>query len=628
MMVPARSAMVRLMSLLVLFSFGAMSLIAADDADPKKTFDDVFGETYRKAASSPSTVDDVELARELAKAVTTVEMPASLIQVIIERMTLLSDKAAGALLPTVQAIDKLASIEKDAGKKAALELQAIGLLEKASETGDASSKSTAAVMLIDRLIPLADNELAQRKVESAHARYTKALKLAKEHQPPRASAIAAKLNLMDAAMKDAGEVDALEKRIGANPKDIEARRRLIEIHLVKRDDPSAAVWFAEGADAKTSKLLPLAAREGANADAATLMELADWYAELGQSAAASDKPAMFKRAKGYYEKFLTLHKEDDLRKAKATLALTQIERQLKDSTDAASAQTPVKPPGSTPAPPAATGAGTGALTVEIQGTTITEPDRVERLYQQQWRQVAKEYVALGKEFRAVLDFDPKFPSSSKETLAAVKARMTTSRVERVGLLRKTVVTPPVPAEAEAVAMGLPTLSPGAYGYLHSVEVVEVLGEDEMVVKNFWLVDRSTLDNVDWDQRKEREALVRRQNDWNFAGNTMRLYGHPTAGLKPGERVGIGGKTGKPLQVYIVTTETQNNVFKPNSPVATLTSKLLKGGIDEKQFADLLEKRNLTRTDFVNIFLESQRTSLKDAVPLTIRRIESSGAKLP
>ncbi len=619
------------MSLLFALSLGAMSILAAADADPKKTFDDVFGESYRRAVSSPSTADDVELAREMAKAVATIDMPASLMQVIVERMTSLSDKAAGALLPTVQAMDKLASIEKNAGKKAALELQAIGLLEKASETGDASARGVAAVMLIDRLLPLADQELAQRKVESAHARYARALKLAREHQSSRAAAIAAKLDAVDGLMKDASELDALEKRIEANPRDIEARSRLIEIHLVKRDDPSAAVWFAQGTDAKTGRLLPIAAREGAGADGPTLLELADWYAELGRSAAATDKPAMFNRAKGYYEKFLTLHKEDDLQKAKATLALTQIERQLKEPADAASPQPPVKPPDSTtaaPAVPAATTPGVGALTVEIQGTPITEPDRVERLYQQQWRQVAREYVALGDDCRPVLDYDPKFPSSAKETLVAVKARMTTTRVERVGLLRKTIVTPPVPAEAEAVAMGLPTLSPGAYGYLHSVEVVRILGEDEMIVRNFWMVDRGTLDNVPWEQRKEREELVRRQNDWNASVNTMRLLGHPTAGLKPGERVGIGGKTGKPLQIYIVATEPRRNDPRPTRPVATLTSKLLKGGIDEKQFADLLEKRNLTRTDFVNIFLESQRTSLKDAVPLTIGRIESRRTRRP
>lgn len=626
-----RNSLLSLVAIVLALSLVAAPAWAADDADPVKTFDDVFGESYRKAIGSSSTTDDVELAVDLAKAVTTIDMPPSLVRVIADRMMSLTEKAPGARVPTVKALDKLISVEKDEAKKLALEMEAIALLEKASESGDAAAKSIASIMLIDRVVPLADQLMTQRKVESAHTWYMKALKVARDISSSQTTAIVTKIAAAEVLLKDAREVDALEKRIEANPKDVEARKRLIEIHLVKRDDPSAAIWFAsEGVDEKTKKLLPVAARDGDKADAPTLAQLADWYNDLAEAAAAADKAAMYKRAKNYYERFLTLHKDNDLLKAKATLTLGQIDRKLKELASGAATTTGTTPgtPGTIPAATTTTSDGPGALTVKIDGPSITDAERVERLYTQHSRHVAKPYFVMGSDYVPVFDFDSKYPSSNKETLAAVKARMTTTKIERVGLIKRMVTVPPVPAEAESIAMALPAITPGSYGYLHSMEVLQVLGEDEMIVKNFWMVDRDTLLNVPWDQRKERDELVRRQNDWNFGGNTMRLLGFPTTGLKPGERVGIGGKTGKPIQVYIVSTDPQDNVFKKTRPVATLTSNLLKGGIDEKQFADLLNKRSLTRTDFVNIYLEAQRTSLKDALSLAITRIEAKGVKSP
>lgn len=47
--------------------------------------------------------------------------------------------------------------------------------------------------------------------------------------------------------------------------------------------------------------------------------------------------------------------------------------------------------------------------------------------------------------------------------------------------------PPDEVEVHA-ANALPTLDPGDYGWLHSVEVVAVTGKNDMLVKNLWLAD--------------------------------------------------------------------------------------------------------------------------------------------
>ena len=607
--------------------FAAASTLAlgvslhADDADPQKTFNDVFGSAWDKAAATPSTQDDEQLAGELLAAVKTVEMPASLVHVIVERMATLGDKAPAALLPAVEAVDKLLLIEKNAAKKRTAQALAISLLEKAHAKGNAETKDVAAAKLLKLWLPLAEEHLAAKQWDEAAAIYNKALKLARDINAPQARTIPAQLDLIAAEQKKIAEIDALEKKIEANPKDADSRSKLIRIHLVDRDDPAAAVWFVgEGVDEKTKKLLPLAAKENSVTDATTLAELGGWYLELSDDVAAAAKPVMLKRSKAYYDRFLAVYKQSDLLKAKATLSLEQINRRLKEIETAA-----VPTPGTTPS--TATPTPAGGLTVEITGPTITDADRVDRLYQTHSRVIAKQYAAVGSDYLPVPDYDSKFPSSSKELLTAVKARMTTTRIERVGAINKKVTVPPVPAEAEAVAMVLPSFENGAWGYIHSVEIAEVLGAEEMMVKNLWFVDRETLTNVDYREKVERDKLVRRQNDWNFGGNLMRLHGYPTADLKVGDRVGITGKGTKPLQLYILGSESQKNVFKPTRPIAILTAKIT-AGLDEKQFEDLLAKRNLTRTDFVNIYLEAQRNSLRDATVNTVRRIEAKGAKLP
>jgi hypothetical protein len=602
------------------------AVAADDDKDPQKTFDEVFGESYKKAIATVGTADDAELAKDLSKAVLTIDMPVSLMHVIAEKLGVLADKTAAAALPAVEALDKLA--KKDEKQRPQIEARAIVLLEKAHAAGDAESRAVAGVKLVSRLVALADRDMAERRVEPAAARYKAAAKIAKDLSSPEAGAINAKLAVANEQLRRITEVDALEKRIEANPKDGEARNKLIRIHLVERDDPAAAVWFVgEGVDEATKRLLPIAAKEGAGADVKTLADLGGWYMEIASETAVAGpaRVAMLNRAKGYYERFLAVHKENDLLKAKATLTLEQIAKRLKEAESAPGVAVKPETPGTaaTPAPPKAA----GDLTVAIDGPTITDPDRIERVFAQYARLIGKEYAAIGDDFAPVTGFDAKFPSSARETLAEVTKRMTTVKQERVGLVVRRVTVPPVPAEAEAVAMALPSFEVGSYGYVHSAEVAEILGPEEMLIKAVWLVDPETLANANWDDRRERDKIRRRQDDWNWGTPSMRLCGHPTAGLKVGDRIGMTGAKGKPLQFIIVKTEPQKNYVKPIRQVAVATGKLAKG-LDDRQVDDLLTKRNLTRTDLVNIYLEAQRAGAKDAVANTIKRIEAKGAKVP
>lgn len=612
-----------------------------DDKNPQKTFDDVFGENYRRAIATASTEDDTALANDLSKAVLTIDMPVSLMQVIADRLGTLAEKSVAAALPAAAALEKLA--QSDPQKKALHNSKIVALLERAHAGGDADTRNVAAVKLVARLVPLADQELADRKLDAAVDHYRKALKLARDLDLPDVGAITSKFNAASDQQKRYSEIDALEKRIEANANDVEARKRLIQIHLVENDDASAAIWFAgEGIDETTRRLLPIAAKDGNGAEPKTLAELGEWYDALADTAPAATKLKMLTRAKTYFDRFLADYKQNDLLKAKVTLTLEQIDKKLK----ALETATVIKPPATgttTTDPPAAVNTppttpattGPGALTVEIQGPTVTDPERIERMYQQYWRRLGAEYVVIGNDYAPALEYDPRYSSSAKETMAEVTRRLTVTKTERVGLIRKVTTVPPVPAEAQAVAMALPAFERGAYGYVHSAEVVEVLGPQEMVVRNVWLVDPQTLIGVRGDQRSERDKLRQRQDAFNSNRLTMRLCGYDTTAVKVGDRIGmIGANGGKPLQIMIVQTEPQPNTpgapGAPGTPrpVATIIEKSTMGGIDEKQFADLLAKRGITHTDFVNIFLESQRTSLRDSIANTVQRIESKGAPLP
>jgi formylglycine-generating enzyme required for sulfatase activity len=126
------------------------------------------------------------------------------------------------------------------------------------------------------------------------------------------------------------QIALLKARLDADPKDAASRKELVRLYLVEIDDPGEAARLVdESLDQAMRKYVPAAARPVEDAPEAACLELGDWYNGLAdQAAAPASKGAMLRRAQGYYQRFLELHRATDLGRTAATLTLRRIEDAL------------------------------------------------------------------------------------------------------------------------------------------------------------------------------------------------------------------------------------------------------------------------------------------------------------
>ncbi|MBE3123596.1 MAG: formylglycine-generating enzyme family protein, partial [Planctomycetes bacterium] len=107
-------------------------------------------------------------------------------------------------------------------------------------------------------------------------------------------------------------------------------REIARLYLVELDNPKAAAEFVDDrCDDETRKYVPAAAKPVGKAPELACKELGDWYRGLAdQTSAPASKGAMLRRAKAYYERFMSLHKPNDLARAGTTLMLKKIDGAL------------------------------------------------------------------------------------------------------------------------------------------------------------------------------------------------------------------------------------------------------------------------------------------------------------
>ncbi len=105
-----------------------------------------------------------------------------------------------------------------------------------------------------------------------------------------------------------------------------------------------------------------------------------------------------------------------------------------------------------------------------------------------WSTYARAYIPWDNDYVALPGYNPLYPSSKGVTTEQAAEKMGKKVNVQNGLVsRQTTIPLPLP-EAQAVAMTLPTMEVGQYGFIHSFKVEKILGPDEMIVNTVWLID--------------------------------------------------------------------------------------------------------------------------------------------
>lgn len=195
------------------------------------------------------------------------------------------------------------------------------------------------------------------------------------------------------------------------------------------------------------------------------------------------------------------------------------------------------------------------------------------------------------------------------------------KVRKANMVYTKTIKMPV-GEAEAMANPIPKLAIGEYGYLSSVEVVEVLGPTSVMVKGAALIDPAKL-NRDYRADRERArqiddadaaddmlehmyeqryALMEKQKQKGFARAVLRIDGYLAQGLTEGER--WEGPKGEGIHIMVVGQEDYGNERRPKQRLVAVSPDKVRLGLDEAGFIRLLATRGLEPASFVKRVMDT------------------------
>ncbi|XAL99194.1 hypothetical protein OT109_16630 [Phycisphaeraceae bacterium D3-23] len=267
---------------------------------------------------------------------------------------------------------------------------------------------------------------------------------------------------------------------------------------------------------------------------------------------------------------------------------------------------------------------------ELNGDPVDA--RTYRAWAGNYRQLAQYCAEFEDDFMVIPNYNRRVPSSRGLTRAQAVDELTITWRETTGGISQNRMREPQPEEAHAYAYALPDLEVGTYGHLHSVEIVEILGPEEMLVKELWLIDIDQVsDDYDRDNARarangarnireqlnqlyeQRLALKELQEDEDAYDQTHRLVGYETLGLSAGERW-AGPDPDEGFQVALVRwelppdPEAEEGEDAPrrrrgdDDPRLVMVNPegLMRRPLDEQAMIRLLDARGYTIASFVEV----------------------------
>ncbi len=275
----------------------------------------------------------------------------------------------------------------------------------------------------------------------------------------------------------------------------------------------------------------------------------------------------------------------------------------------------------------------GATLLEAQDSTKASDRDIDLAWQRHWKNYARRCIKLRDAYYTCATYEPQFPSSRGITTVGLRQKTSREVTERKGLnltVKRNLVKPN--EEIDLGAKALPEMAIGQYGFIHSAEVLDILGPDEMVIAGVRLVDprevqaqrererekllkqnvnRADLSVIiDW-QFEFRDEYLRKQSDRSFRV-PIKLRGYSTLGLAKGDR--WNGKDGPP-QIAIVGEEVGEAKSKLRRPTSILLAvpadSFMRGIGDEKEFIAMLESRGFTKTTFTQLLIDEKKMNPTD-----------------
>lgn len=226
----------------------------------------------------------------------------------------------------------LDGIEKTGGMDAAaLQDKKLLLARKQYALTAGTQRRDAAASLIAILASRGDTAMAADDDAAAVDLYTEALRIAgAAGMTEQVATLRKKIIASNARLSREKKVAALKDKLEKDPADNRTRRALIDIYLVERDDPAAAIkLFTDETDLELVTYTKMATQKAADISAEECGELGGWYKSLaGEASSKEARGRMLARAAGYYRAAMAGGDGKGIASLKARLELKKIEDRL------------------------------------------------------------------------------------------------------------------------------------------------------------------------------------------------------------------------------------------------------------------------------------------------------------
>lgn len=323
----------RLSLLLVLFFAWPTSnatAAPAPDNEAQLIFDQLFAKRVAAAKATRDSEDDVAVAGDLLSAADTSADSPALVILLCDQAYDLSNRHEEGHETAVKAMTVL--LVAVPAKEAYCQQRLLDIHERRYRAANAEDRPVIGDEMIEAAVAAGTALMEQGDFKSAALIYRKVLTVARSIKSPHFDKITSSMQFATHRTSLQRKIDSLEKRLVGDGKDASAHATLFMIYVTELNDPQTATMHMAMGTEETDparKLLPLASKSIADVDEANCMALGEWYRTLADSSKRFAKTQMLERSKAYFDRFLTLHETDDLRRTQAVLRQQQVADQLK-----------------------------------------------------------------------------------------------------------------------------------------------------------------------------------------------------------------------------------------------------------------------------------------------------------
>ncbi len=300
-----------------------------DEMDPQKIFEELFGMDVRRARTTSDTTDDLELAEQLLRSANTVSSTPKLFAVICREAIALASVDMNGLDTVLKGIDLM--------RKQGVALTAddfpsdlARLYQTTYVRSPSSQREETGQTLIDVLLKYGGFLESLGEIDAAVVQFRRADTVARAIDWPSRPSLTKRITQALGRKTLFVQIEALKKRMTANPNDVAAANDLVYLYLIELNQPQVAVRYAGmSSDATLAQHADRATKPASDLTEADAVSLGAWYESmLDRAPSDSAKANVLGRLVGALDQYLTLHAEADLDRLKVKVKRDRFAEQL------------------------------------------------------------------------------------------------------------------------------------------------------------------------------------------------------------------------------------------------------------------------------------------------------------